>query len=539
MVLIPNALKTSQQVLFLSFCPNSNTAIAVDVKYGYMHPVVEELLKRLSSGASEVKLADDSGRTLIGVLARVYERARNAMEYRADHLVRRAAIERILKRQLVFRQDPAKVASELMVELRWAKYLTPVEMDQVTQDSLTQILYKYLGSQSAANTPFDWITGVISAEIEEKFNLNTDYRKFTNFAFQAIKQKIKLPQEPHLELLLFIAVDRIYTQSDEAQVAYHLLKLIDPRWPEQTTDSQDVLTAAHKLYALAITHKLLGKLSRFVRRQSPPLVLLRDIYFSAPAEFAALVTAREAFLAKAKDVLETQLGFTRAAIKTAAIRSIVYVFLTKIIIGLLVEVPVDKLLLGHVEYVPLAINLIFPPVLMWLMSSRISLPGDSSKVVLVNKSWQIISAFDTLSADRDALVAPAKRGWIGWYGFFSALYIFVFCLVFYLILNILHKVGFSAASMAMFVFFLSVVAFFAFRIRQTAQVYSYKNDTGLGDTVMLPILAMGVVFNQGLVHLNFLAFIFDFILEAPYKTILRFLDSWVQFLSVKKEEVVG
>jgi hypothetical protein len=119
------------------------------------------------------------------------------------------------------------------------------------------------------------------------------------------------------------------------------------------------------------------------------------------------------------------------------------------------------------------------------------------------------------------------------------LYSLVFAGVFFLILYVLRLFGFSLASMAIFVFFLTVVAFFAFRIRQTAQLYSYKNDTGLSDTITLPLLAVGAIFNQGLVHLNFLAFVFDFILEAPYKTILRILDSWVQFLSAKKEEVVG
>lgn len=505
-----------------------------------MHPVVEELLRRLSNGRDKSRLSDDSGRTVIGVLARVYERARNALEYRADHLVRRAAVERILKRQLVFRQDPAKVAEELMVELRWAKYLTPVEMEQITEDMLARILFKYLGSPTAAEIPFDWLVGVISAEIEEKFNLNTDYRKFTNFAFQAIKQKVILKPVLNLELILFVAVDRIYTQSDEAQVAYHIIKLLDPKWSEQQADTQGILAEAHKLYNEATNSKSMGKLSRFVRRQSPPLVLLRDIYFSAPADFAALTAGEKSkFLEKATDVLSVQLGFTKTAIKTAAIRSIVYVFLTKVIVGLLVEVPVDRLMLGHVDYLSLSINLVFPPILMWLMSSRIALPGEASRAALMDKSWQIMSDFGSLAHDRDVLAEPTKPVWMGWYGVFSVLYTAVFLAVFTLIIKFLIFINFSLASMAMFIFFLTVVAFFAFRIRQTAQMYSYRNETGLGDTVMLPLLAVGAIFNSGLVHLNFLAFIFDFVLEAPYKVILRFLDSWVQFLSAKKEEVVG
>ena len=57
--------------------------------------------------------------------------------------------------------------------------------------------------------------------------------------------------------------------------------------------------------------------------------------------------------------------------------------------------------------------------------------------------------------------------------------------------------------------------------------------------VWLPILTAGSILSLGLSKLNFLAFAFDFILEAPFKVILGFLDSWAQFLGAKKEEVVG
>ena len=504
-----------------------------------MHPVVEELLKRLSKGEGQSRAGEEAGRSVVGVLARVYEKARNAMEYRADHLVRRAAIERILKRQLIFRSEPLAVARELMLELKWAKYLRAIELEQVTIEMLEAIFNKYFRSQSARSVPFDWLIGAISAEIEEAFNLNTDYRKFTTFAYQAIKQKVKISGESNLDLLTYVAVDRIFTQSDEAQVAYHLIRLMEPKWDEVTEDRSNTIAEAYKLQNMVSSHKLMGKLTRYVRQQSPPLVLLRDIYFADPKGFYELLTDREKFDIKAREVLTVQLTHMSKIIRTAAIRSIVYVFLTKMLFGLLVEAPIDRLLEGRVHYFPLAINLIFPPVLMWLMSSNISLPGADSQSRLVSKAWQTVADFDSLAHDRDALENVSKRRQSIWYTIFSAIYLIIFWGLFVLIIYILDKIGFTLASMGIFIFFLTVVAFFAYRIRQAAQVYSYKNDSGLGDTIMLPLLAVGAIMNQGLVKLNFLAFVFDFILEAPYKTILRILDSWVQFLSAKKEEVVG
>ena len=56
---------------------------------------------------------------------------------------------------------------------------------------------------------------------------------------------------------------------------------------------------------------------------------------------------------------------------------------------------------------------------------------------------------------------------------------------------------------------------------------------------MLPIVVVGGYLSRGISYLNVIAFVFDFILEAPIKILLRFLDHWAQFLSLKRDEVVG
>src|SRR3990172_5913389 len=58
----------------------------------------------------------------ISELATWYEKFRNAMDYRDEEVVRRAAIERILKRRLFFGGTGEKIAFPLMRELLWARY---------------------------------------------------------------------------------------------------------------------------------------------------------------------------------------------------------------------------------------------------------------------------------------------------------------------------------------------------------------------------------------------------------------------------------
>jgi hypothetical protein len=108
-----------------------------------------------------------------------------------------------------------------------------------------------------------------------------------------------------------------------------------------------------------------------------------------------------------------------------------------------------------------------------------------------------------------------------------------------LIYYVLGLIGFRFFSKFIFIFFLTIIAFFAYRINQIAQVYAWKEkieNSSLVDMISLPILTTGSFLSQGLTKINFLGFIFDFILEAPFKLILGFVDDWVQFLSTKKED---
>jgi len=493
------------------------------------------LVSRLSLGKNE-KIEKAEGTGVVGTLARVYEKARSALEYRADHLVRRAAIERILKRHLVFEKNPQSLAENLLLELRWAKYVTKTELNHVSVDQLTQVLSKYVSSLNM-EVPLDFIVGVASAEIEEMLNLNVDWREFTNFGFAAVKQKIKLANVSNLDLMIYVAVDRVYSQSDEQQVSYHIVRLLNPNWKYED------LLEAWKLLAAIRTQKSLNRIVAFVRTQCAPLLLIRDLYFSNPANFSKNIENSEIFTKMSAGVLEIQLRQTGVRVKTAVIRSVIYIFLTKMLFGFLVEVPLDIAINNHVARLPLTINLIFPPLLMWVSSLQIGLPNKNDQKKLIAKAWEVLENVDNLADDDDILI-PERDSKLGILkAIFTLLYFGLFIAIFWAIFWILGKIGFSIASKFIFVFFLSIVAFFAYRIKQTSNIYSFKEKkfggTNLWDMILLPILVLGSKFSQGLVRLNFLAFIFDFILEAPFKLILHFLDNWIQFLAIKKEEVEG
>ncbi len=471
----------------------------------------------------------------VETLAQVYEKARNALEYRADNLVRRAAIERILKRRMVLSKNPQSLAQNLLTELRWAKYLSLEDIKTAKRAELEKILEKYTELLDGP-IPQEWIVKIASAEIEELFNLNTDYKQFTFFAFRVIRQKI-LIQDKNLDLLIYFAVDKVYAGSDDEQIAYHILKLGGDKI------SQEKLKEAWELFNLAKNHSGLPRITKFVRRQMPPLILLRDIYFYKPVNFRQVVGSQELFEKEAAEVLDIQLEQMSGKIATAGVRSIIYVFLTKMILAFGLEVPFEIFFYGHLNKLPLALNLIFPPVLMWLTTMQIRLPGKKERENLIHRTWYIMENFDSLKDEEDILKDSDGNGSHGLgYWIFTVLYFVFFVGVFWAIYFVLGEIGYTFFSKLIFIFFLTIIAFFAYRISQIAKVYSWKGSgsqsASFFEIISLPILAIGSRLSIGLSKLNFLAFAFDFVLEAPFKIILGFVDDWVQFLSVKKEEEI-
>lgn len=492
------------------------------------------LMHRLSYGEISNEKNAERSHGFVETLAGVYEKARNALEYRADNLVRRAAIERILKRIVLLTKDPAKITDHLLTELRWAKYIS-FEENKVSRNTLQNVLSKYM-EYSSGIVPMEWILKIASAEIEDLFNLNTDYKQFTFYAFQVIRQKIQI-ETPDLDLLTYFATDKVYAGSDDEQVAFHILGLAG------TNITKERFEEAWKLFTFARSNKEISRISKFVRRQMPPLVILRDIYFFKPQEFKKILMNKEIFEKRATEVLDNQLEQMSGKIATAGVRSVFYVFLTKMILAFGLEVPFEIFAYGRASIFPLILNLTFPPVLMWLTTMQIKLPSKKERELLVSRAWYILENFDLLKNERDILRNSESEGAHNFaYWIFSILYFVFFIGVFWAIYSILGRIGYTFFSKFIFIFFLTIIAFFAYRIAQIAKVYSWKGQENqnatLFEIISLPILAIGSRLSQGLSKLNFLAFTFDFILEAPFKIILGFIDSWVQFLSAKKEEQI-
>jgi hypothetical protein len=87
-----------------------------------------------------------------------------------------------------------------------------------------------------------------------------------------------------------------------------------------------------------------------------------------------------------------------------------------------------------------------------------------------------------------------------------------------------------------------VVTFFGYRIRQIAKEYVLQVREGLlspiTDIIFLPILSVGRVLSSQFSKLNLLMFVFDVLIEAPFKLIIEVVEEWFRFIRRQKEEIL-
>ena len=139
---------------------------------------------------------------ILGPVAFFYERIRVALDYKGDNLLRRNAIERIVRRLIWERpgEETRHLALNLIKELTWARYLENNSFPEVKVDLIEKVLDRYFQvirfasdyseSRSSEVKTKEWFLQTASSEIEEIIHpdLYFDYC-ITNAMFAWFKQE--------------------------------------------------------------------------------------------------------------------------------------------------------------------------------------------------------------------------------------------------------------------------------------------------------------------------------------------------------------
>lgn len=521
-----------------------------------LSPAVESLIKAFE----EPKDSTRGGTHLtvsrtVSAFAVLYEKIRNAVEFRAEHLVRRAAIERILKRRIMINGGSQTIAENLVMELLWARYVDSSYFDTAKIIDIQSIVERYLAVkhelyENSSHDPgvsWDTILGIASSEIEETIVSGSKRSSLNKFFYYAIRPKVQIPDrnDQFVNIQTYIAVERAFAQSDVPIMIHHILQMTAPEWfssPSTTPTTIGAFIDAVKTTQKDIADPVGDSLNVYVRRQMPPFLLLRDFLFEFGGRCRDSMNVPEEFQKKLEELADKRYHETGHKVRRAIVRSFIYIFLTKMVFAFALEYPYDVYIAQRVSWLALGINGIFPPVLLVLVAGFISVPGQENTKRLVERINKVIYHFDTLVNESDGFTPTKRIRRPILTAVFTLLLLAMYGLTFVLIRFILTSLHFSFVSQIIFVFFVALVTFFAYRIRHTTKEYEMVERQAILEPLMdfffLPILRAGHFLSQEIAKINVFIYLFDFILEAPLKVIFEVSEEWIRFVRNKKDEII-
>ncbi|RJR16214.1 hypothetical protein C4579_00670 [Candidatus Microgenomates bacterium] len=495
---------------------------------------------------------------VLGTIARLYERIRNTVEYKGEQVLRRNAIERILKRLLWERshKDTQKIASLLLRELIWARYIPNDAIPKHKSSEVAAIIAKYQhllgllqvkGLAISHDQVKNWVWGIASCEIEEALDIK-HREPFVQLMYAWFTQYFRWENEGLAEhekqAQIYLAVHRALTKSDEHVMRYHLLLHAFPDWKK---DPKVVEIFAHNFYGVyERIEKQLNfpdrfNLYRLVQKQVAAFDILRDLIEREGAHVRSTLSDPDIFEQKVREICAIRYNQIQKKVRTGIIRSIIYIFVTKVIFALIIEIPYELYRLGHLTYLPLGINVVVPPLMMLVVGLTIQAPDETNTIRLLSRLKTIVYRNEHVTPHIFSLTRARRSSSIT--AVFAIIYAALFLLVFGGISYLLLSLHFTIVGIFIFFAFLSLVMLFGYRVRFTAQELKVTGEkenifSYLLSNLSLPFLRVGVYLSKGLAKINIFTVILDFLIEAPLKTVIEVIEEWTSYMREKREEVV-
>lgn len=495
---------------------------------------------------------------VVSKLAFLYEKIRNVVEYKEEHLLRKNAIKRILKRRLTWKSNAKSIATPLIYELIRGRYLENNAVPENRIKEVANLINKYIlllnlvyaqkKSEKEKRKLLDWILGIAACELEEIFVPHFKDEALVEYMYQVMTERIawsgKMSEEER-NIQIYIAIHRTLVKSDREIITYRIFNLYYPKWLEASDELvKNIAENVDTLYKTIegqMDHPLGSQLVHLVKKYTPPFIILRDVIKKDPKRAREILTQPKLLEEAIKEACDNEYKTTRIKLRRSSIRSIIYIFLTKMLLALAIEMPYDLYVAEKVKYLPLGINIIFHPLLLFLIALTIRVPAEEN----TNKITMGIREIIYEEKEKKAILGKVKTS-VTRNTFFNILfnftYLITFLVSFGILIYILNKLDFSIVSGGFFLLFLTLVSFFGIRNRESAReliVIDGKEGilTIIVDFFSIPILRVGRWISLNFSRINIFVFIFDFIIEAPFKAFIEIIEDFFAFIREKKEEI--
>ncbi len=493
-------------------------------------------------------------------VASFYEKIRGIIDWQEEHLLKRGAVERALKRRTFSQINPIDgsledfsiKAESLVLELIRSGHFPNNEIPYSKINQVQEVLDKYIfvlisfkKEEKSKLKLYNWLSSIVACEIEEILTPSLSERGLINYMFFVMKKRITLQEgvikinpikAKEIDTQLYIAIQRALFKLDDAIISYHLFKV---NYREETKES-----LAKNIYQIketiekTLNHELKDSFYQVCQKYNTPFLLIGDI-LNNNKEIEKIFSEPVVLENNLKKTYNQRLKTLKKRTSRAAIYSTLSIFLSNIVALLVIEQPITKLMGIDFPLIAIVIDILVPTLLMALLVMTIKLPPSGNLEKVIMESMKII--YDTKTLPLYEVKIPNKRS-----PFFALIINFFYTLFFLIILALiikgLYAINFPPLSYFIFIIFLSLIAFSGTKIRKNAKELHMIDEKEnilfvFIDPFAVPIIQLGKWLTVRWKKYNIISVIFSALIDMPFLTFVTFLEQWRYFLREKKDKI--
>ncbi len=547
----------------------------VDVEEKGAHKLVRELI----SEYKEIAEGEHEGGALIEVdeiasrVASFYEKVRGIVDWKEEHLIRRTATERVLKRRLlggvaglglISDVKTEKVAEPLVGELIRGGHYPNNEIPKSRLVKVQKVLEKYAyilknsplsgnGSKSGLKKKvnfYNWLLEIAACEIEEILAPPLKENLMMEFMTKMIDKRIEVNPKKKISdddkmIQTYIAVHKTLYHLDAPIINYHLLKYRYPEW--FTKNEEGVRALGERIEEIQkglekdLAHPLGGYFYGVCEKYDTLYLILGDILNSFeknPEEISKnIIDPKEL-----EKMVDKFYGKRYATLKKRLFRMAIFSTLSVLVAGavslFIIEVPLAKLLYGKFNGLAMFVDIMLPTAVMFVLVALVRLPKEKNLLKVREEMQKMI--FKQKREDVYEIKMRGKRNF-----FLQSLISFLYVLGTGFSLWGTYRV-FSWAKIPITSLYIdtlnvAVLVFAAIIIRGRAKELVVEDKPSfwefLIDTISVPIGRIGQWLSKKWKEYNIASVFFTVLVDMPFATIMEFIEGWSTFIKEKKAEI--
>jgi hypothetical protein len=496
-------------------------------------------------------------------VAAFYEKIRGIIDWKEEHLLKRRAIERILKRRLFSKLlsegtiSENSIAEPMVLELIRGGHFPNDKIEETKIEQVQKAVDKYIFIVNNTNYDqkkskiqlYSWLSAIAACEIEEILSPSIRERALISYMFEIMSQRIETNEkikisEEEKNTQTYIAVQKALFNLDASIITYHILKYRYPDWknlsPDQLNDIAQNIHLMKTNLEKEFNHPLSDKFYNICEKYDTPFLLLGDVLSKNPVQAKEKISNPELLETSITTNYNQRVKTLKKRLARAAFYATLSIFLTNIVSLLLIEMPFNKWVTGYFfNYWAITIDILGPTFLMFLLVITIKPPKKENLARVLIEVMKIV--YDKGKKDVYPIKKARKRNII-FDTIINFIYLLGFLAILYIIIWVLYQVNFPPLSYLIFIIFLSLIAFAGAKIRQRAkelQVIEEKETLFhlLIDPFAVPVIQLGKWLTAKWTRYNVIAVFFSALIDMPFTIFIEFIEQWRYFLKEKKEKI--